>query len=178
MIDAALTALATIATPGYLAYMALGVSVGLFVGILPGLGGTVGMSLALPFVFGMDPDRAIALLIGVAAVVHTADTFPSVLLGVPGSSGSHATIMDGYPMSRRGEAPRALSAAFLHRMQETFYAQGELLGVDSIAAPKYLGVGKVVVPIGLHRRVQKTYKGFWRVELPSDGFAVCDEWQK
>ena len=119
MIEAALGALALILTPANLGTMALGVVVGLLVGVLPGLGGTVGMSLALPFVFGMDPDRAIALLIGVAAVVHTADTFPSVLLGVPGSSGSQATIMDGYPMSRRGEAQRALSAAFLSSMERS-----------------------------------------------------------
>ncbi|QJQ97231.1 tripartite tricarboxylate transporter permease [Halomonas sp. PA5] len=92
--------------------MLLGVGVGLIVGILPGLGGVVGMSLLLPFVYGMDPHAAIAMLIGMAAVIATADTFPSVLIGVPGSAGSQATILDGYPMAQQGQAGRALSAAF------------------------------------------------------------------
>ena len=112
MFEAALQALSTLLTLNNIGMMLLGVCIGTLVGVLPGLGGTVGMSLVLPFIFGMEPSPALALLIGMAAVIHTADTFPSVLLGVPGSSGSQATIMDGYPLARKGEASRALSAAF------------------------------------------------------------------
>jgi len=121
----------------------LGVLVGVSVGILPGLGGTVGMSLLLPFVFGLrnDPVQAIALLMGLAAVIHTADTFPSVLLGVPGSSGSQATIMDGYPMARRGEATRALSAAFFSSMFGGLIGAITLLAVLPIARPLVLRFG-------------------------------------
>jgi putative tricarboxylic transport membrane protein len=89
-----------------------GVVIGVVVGILPGLGGLMGMALVLPFLFGMDSYAGIAMLIGIAAAVPSADTFPSVLMGIPGSSGSQATIMDGYPLSRKGQAARALSAAF------------------------------------------------------------------
>ena len=116
MFEAALQALTTLMTPNNLLMMLLGVGVGTLVGVLPGLGGTVGMSLVLPFIFGMEASSALALLIGMAAVIHTADTFPSVLLGVPGSSGSQATIMDGYPLARQGQASRALSAAFFSSM--------------------------------------------------------------
>lgn len=116
MLQLALETLVALLQPTSLGFMVLGVSVGILVGILPGLGGTVGLSLLLPFVFGMETGPAIALLIGMAAVVHTADTSPSVLLGVPGSSGSQATIMDGYPLARRGEAARALGAAFFASM--------------------------------------------------------------
>jgi len=114
--EAALQALLALLEPGRLAMMVAGVGIGLGVGLVPGLSGTVGMSLVLPFIFGMDPGSAMALLIGMVAVIHTADTFPSILLGVPGSSGSQATIVDGYPMARRGEASRALSAAFFSSM--------------------------------------------------------------
>jgi putative tricarboxylic transport membrane protein len=116
MIEAALQALLALLEPGRLAMMLAGVAVGLGVGLVPGLSGTVGMSLVLPFIFGMDPGSAMALLIGMVAVIHTADTYPSILLGVPGSSGSQATIVDGYAMTRRGEASRALSAAFFSSM--------------------------------------------------------------
>ena len=121
----------------------LGVLVGVNVGILPGLGGTVGMSLLLPFVFGLrgEPTQAIALLMGLAAVIHTADTFPSVLLGVPGSSGSQATIMDGYPLARRGEAARALSAAFFSSMFGGLIGAVTLLSVLPIARPLVLRFG-------------------------------------
>lgn len=112
MFEAALQALTIVLDPSRLSFMLLGVSVGLIVGILPGLGGVVGMSLLLPFVYGMDPYAATAMLIGMAAVIATADTFPSVLIGVPGSAGSQATILDGYPLAQQGQAGRALGAAF------------------------------------------------------------------
>lgn len=116
MIQAAFQALLLLLEPSNLAFMLGGVAVGMVVGVLPGLGGTVGLSLLLPFLFGMEQGPAIAMLIGMAAVVHTADTFPSILLGAPGSSGSQATIMDGYPLAQKGQAGRALSAAFLSSM--------------------------------------------------------------
>ncbi|MDW5377392.1 tripartite tricarboxylate transporter permease [Halomonas sp. HP20-15] len=112
MFEAALEALSIVLDPSRLVFMLLGVSVGLIVGILPGLGGVVGMSLLLPFVYGMDTYAAIAMLIGMAAVIATADTFPSVLIGVPGSAGSQATVLDGYPLAQQGRAGLALSAAF------------------------------------------------------------------
>jgi TctA family transporter len=112
MWEAAGLALNILLQPSHLVMLFLGVAVGLTIGVLPGLGGTVGMSILLPFVYGMDPHKALAMMIGMAAVIATSDTFPSVLMGIPGSSGSQATIMDGYPLARQGEAARALGAAF------------------------------------------------------------------
>ena len=96
-----------------LAYLALGVVLGFLVGILPGLGGIVGFSILLPFIYGMDTASALAMLIGLVAVVPTSDTMTSVLLGIPGSSSSQATVVDGYPLAKRGEGARALSAAYV-----------------------------------------------------------------
>jgi TctA family transporter len=62
--------------------------------------------------FGMDPVSGLALMVGLVAVVPTSDTFASVLLGIPGSTASQATVLDGFPLARKGEAARALSAAF------------------------------------------------------------------
>lgn len=101
-----------ILTPGVLMYLGLGVVMGLAVGVFPGLGGIAGLSLVLPFMFGMDTVSGLALMIGMVAVVPTSDTFASVLMGIPGSSASQATVLDGFPMAKRGEAARALSAAF------------------------------------------------------------------
>ena len=90
-----------------------GVVLGLVVGILPGLGGSAGLALLLPFIYGMDPAPALAMMVGLLAVTTTSDTFPAVLMGIPGTAGSQATVLDGFPMSRRGEATRALSAGLV-----------------------------------------------------------------
>ena len=76
-------------------YLVGGVIMGLVVGVLPGFGGTVGLAILLPFVYGLDPVSGLALMIGVMAVICTADTFPAVLIGIPGSVGSQATVLDG-----------------------------------------------------------------------------------
>ena len=98
--------------PTVLGYLALGVLMGLCVGVFPGLGGIAGLSLLLPFMFGMDPILGLALMIGMVAVVPTSDTFASVLMGIPGSSASQATVLDGFPMAKKGFGAQALSAAF------------------------------------------------------------------
>lgn len=98
--------------PIVLGYLVLGVVMGLCIGVFPGLGGIAGLSLLLPFMFGMDPILGLALMVGMVAVVPTSDTFASVLMGIPGSSASQATVLDGFPMAKRGQAARALSAAF------------------------------------------------------------------
>ncbi|MGS4947365.1 tripartite tricarboxylate transporter permease [Meridianimarinicoccus sp. RP-17] len=103
---------ALILQPMVLGYLVLGVVMGLAVGVFPGLGGIAGLSLLLPFMFGMDPVLGLALMVGMVAVVPTSDTFASVLMGIPGSSASQATVLDGFPLAKKGQAARALSAAF------------------------------------------------------------------
>ena len=96
----------------HLGYLALGVVLGLCVGVFPGLGGIAGLSMLLPFLYGIDPISGLAMMVGLVAVIPTSDTFSSVLMGIPGSSSSQATVLDGFPLSKQGEAARALAAAF------------------------------------------------------------------
>ncbi|MFT5445137.1 MAG: putative tricarboxylic transport membrane protein [Gammaproteobacteria bacterium] len=112
MTESLFLALASMATPEHLMYLSLGTVLGIIVGILPGLGGIAGLSLVLPFVFGMDSSHALSMMIGLLAPTVTSDTFPSVLMGIPGTAGSQATVVDGFPMAKRGEGARALGAAF------------------------------------------------------------------
>ena len=102
----------TLLTPGHLAYLGMGVVLGLAVGVFPGLGGIAGLSLVLPFLYGVEPISGLAMMVGLVAVIPTSDTFASVLMGIPGSSASQATVLDGFPLSKQGQAARALSAAF------------------------------------------------------------------
>lgn len=96
--------------PRMLLYVALGGIVSTIVVIIPGLGGVFALAMMLPFALALDPMAGIALLIGVLAATGTGNTVTSVLFGVPGSPGGVATILDGYPMARRGEGVRAVTA--------------------------------------------------------------------
>ncbi len=96
-----------------LMFVFFGVLMGLALGAMPGLGGLVGLAILLPFTFDMDPFQAFAIMIGLISVTSTSDTIPSVLFGVPGTSASQATIMDGHPMAKKGEAGRAFGAAYM-----------------------------------------------------------------
>lgn len=141
MLESALTALASLLNPYHIGMLAFGVVVGLLIGILPGLGGIVGMSILLPFVPHLDQVAAFAMLIGMVAVIPTSDTFPSVLMGIPGSSGSQATILDGYPLAQRGEAARAFGAAFTASLFGGLFGAAVLTVVLPIARPVILAFG-------------------------------------
>jgi TctA family transporter len=110
--DAAFTALLNLLVPMRLLFIFFGVLMGLALGAMPGLGGLVGLAILLPFTFDMDPFMAFSIMIGLISVTSTADTIPSVLFGVPGTAASQATIMDGHPMAKNGEAGRAFGAAY------------------------------------------------------------------
>src|SRR4051812_29623456 len=112
VLHAAGSALDVLFTPLRLGLLSAGVLLGLVSGVIPGLGGIAALSLLLPFTYGMDPYSAMAILMGLAAAVSHGDVIPAVLFGVPGTVGCAATVMDGFPMAKRGEAGRALGAAF------------------------------------------------------------------
>lgn len=141
MIDTLFSAFGTLLTFQHLFYMLIGVSVGLVIGVIPGLGGIAGLSLLIPFLYGMDEISALAMLIGLVAVIPTSDTFSSVLMGIPGSSASQATVLDGFPLARQGQAARALSAAFISSMAGGIFGAVVLTGFVVIARPLILSFG-------------------------------------
>lgn len=89
-----------------------GVGFGLVIGVIPGIGGVFGLTLLIPLTYSLDPVAAFALLLGMASVTTTSDTIPAVLIGVPGTVGAAATVVDGHQMARKGQAARALGAAY------------------------------------------------------------------
>ncbi len=113
MLHAAGHALLILLDPMRLAYLFAGVCMGLALGILPGIGGVAGLALLLPFTFKMDTAAAFALLLGMGSTTTTADPISAILFGAPGHAASAATTLDGYPMTRRGEAGRALGASYM-----------------------------------------------------------------
>lgn len=120
-------ALSTLLQFNRLIFLVLGVVVGLAIGLLPGIGGLTGFALLVPFTYTMDPYAAFAMLLGMASVITTSDVIPAVLFGVPGHAASQATVLDGLPMTKRGEASRALSACY------TSSLLGGLIGAIALA---------------------------------------------
>ena len=111
-----------------LGFLFLGIFIGIWFGAVPGLGGVTGLVMIIPFTFDMQPVAAFAMLLGMYAVTSTSDTIASVLLRIPGTAASQATIIDGYPMARNGQAVRAFGAAF------TASAFGGVFGALILAA--------------------------------------------
>lgn len=114
--DVAFAALQSFLDPAMFLFLMIGVVSGLVIGVIPGLGGTAAVAIMLPFVFILEQNQAMALIIGTVAVVHTSDTIASVLMGIPGSASSAVLLLDGHEMAKRGKAARALSVAFMSSM--------------------------------------------------------------
>ncbi len=108
-------------------FMLLGVGLGFWVGLLPGLGGATTLALMLPFIYNMQPVEAFAFLLGMHSVVATTGDITSILFGVPGEATTAAIILDGHAMAKKGEAGRALGAALASSLI------GALLGAFALA---------------------------------------------
>ncbi|HEX8883789.1 MAG TPA: tripartite tricarboxylate transporter permease, partial [Noviherbaspirillum sp.] len=92
--------------------MAIGILLGIVVGVLPGLGGPNGVAILLPLTFTMNPTSAIILLSCIYWGALFGGAITSVLFNIPGEAWSVATTFDGYPMAQRGQAGEALTSAF------------------------------------------------------------------
>ena len=111
MWDQYLTSFGLIATPQIILSIAFGVLGGLFIGAMPGLTSTMAIALLVPVTFAMEPVHGLALLMGVYCGAISGGFVASCLLNIPGTPSSAATCLDGFPMSKNGQAPRALALA-------------------------------------------------------------------
>jgi putative tricarboxylic transport membrane protein len=113
----ALTGLAygfTVAFEPYnLAFLMLGVVLGLVVGVLPGLGGTSGVAILLPVTVFIGSNAAIMLLCGIYWGALFGGVVTSILFNIPGEPWSVALLFDGHPLAKAGRAGFALTAAFV-----------------------------------------------------------------
>ncbi|HHW02314.1 MAG TPA: tripartite tricarboxylate transporter permease [Thermoanaerobacterales bacterium] len=94
-------------------YMLAGILLGLFFGAVPGLGGNFTLSVLIPFIFGMEPRLALSFLLGAHAPVATGGSITAVLLNTPGSGMNAATVLDGFPLTQKGQAGRALGNSLM-----------------------------------------------------------------
>ncbi len=97
----------------YIFYMFAGVLFGLILGALPGLTGTLGIALMLPFTYNMDPLTALVFLLSIYSGGLFGGAITAIMINTPGSPANIATMFDGYPMAQKGTPDKALGLALI-----------------------------------------------------------------
>src|SRR5262245_41986879 len=95
-------------SPANLLYCLIGVSVGMFIGVLPGIGPIATVGMLLPITFHLRPTEALIMLAGIYYGAMYGGSITSILLRLPGDASSAVTVVEGYPMARQGRAGTAL----------------------------------------------------------------------
>ncbi len=108
--------------PMNIMYMFIGITLGVLIGVLPGLGGANGVAILLPLTFSMSPTSAIIMLSSIYWGALFGGAITSILFNIPGEPWSVATTFDGYPMAQKGRAGEALTAAFTGSFLGAFVA--------------------------------------------------------
>jgi putative tricarboxylic transport membrane protein len=103
--------LAIAAMPTHLLYTLVGVFTGTMISHLPGIGPSAGIALLIPATFGMDPSAALMMLAGIYYGCMYGGAVTAILLNTPGDAAAVMTVLDGYPMARKGRAGAALAIA-------------------------------------------------------------------
>ena len=86
---------------------------GIIIGALPGLSSTLGVALLVPFTFGLEPATAMGLLAGMYCSSIYGGSITAILINTPGTGAAAATVLDGYPMTKNGQAGKALYTAII-----------------------------------------------------------------
>jgi putative tricarboxylic transport membrane protein len=110
--EAFLAALAIVGRPDLILAMIAGAVGGVVIGAIPGVGPPIAIAILLPATFGMDPIVGLTLLLGIYGSSLYGGAIPAILLNTPGTAVNAMTTYDGWPMTQRGEAPRALGLAY------------------------------------------------------------------
>jgi len=121
--------------------MLIGITLGVLIGVLPGLGGANGIAILLPLTFSMDPTSAIIMLSCIYWGALFGGAITSILFNIPGEPWSVATTFDGYPMAQQGKAAQALTAAFTSSFIGAFFAVALITFLAPVLAKFALNFG-------------------------------------
>lgn len=92
-------------------WLFVGVFAGMALGIIPGMGGVVTLTIILPFTLRMTPNQAFIVLSAALGAVSFSGSISAILINAPGTGGNAATLLDGYPMAQKGRAAEAIGAS-------------------------------------------------------------------
>ncbi len=106
--------LSVVTSPSCLILIVIGVIIGIIFGAIPGLSANMAIVLFLPMTFGMEPIQGISTLLALYVGAVSGGLISAILLKIPGTPSSIATVFDGGPMADRGEAGKALGIGILY----------------------------------------------------------------
>ena len=128
-----------------LLFVIAGVTLGQFVGAVPGIGPVMAMAIAIPFTFTLDPLVAIAFLVGVNKGGLVGGAIPAVLLNTPGTPDAAATAMDGFPLAKQGKPLKATKMALFSSVTGDTFSDIVLITVSAPLALLALRMGPVEI---------------------------------
>ena len=88
--------------------MAAGTTIGIIIGCLPGLSAAMGVALLLPMTFTMEASTGLIVLGAIYCGAIFGGSISAILIHTPGTPASAATAIEGYQMTLRGKAGKAL----------------------------------------------------------------------
>jgi putative tricarboxylic transport membrane protein len=135
----------SVLTLNNISWIAFGVLLGYVVGVIPGLGKGTAVAVSIPITFYLSPLTGIAYLIGIAKGSTAGSAVSAILLNTPGEPSSAPTALDGYPMSQKGQASKALKMGLFASVIGDFFATLLLIFLAAPLAEYALLFGPVEV---------------------------------
>lgn len=111
-LDAMMAGMAGLFQLKVLLFLIGGFVVGYIVGAIPGFNDANVMAILLPFTLGLEPTTAIVAMAAIYAAAQAAGSIPAILINIPGTPGTAATTLEGYPLAKAGRAAYALGISF------------------------------------------------------------------
>lgn len=154
-------------SPYTLFFLFLGVLLGIVAGILPGINGAIGISLLMPFTFGMDPAVALIMMLGLWGGQNFGGGVTAALIHTPGAASGAATLLDGYPLAQKGGAGKALGIICIASAVGWFLST-ILLAITALplaafalrfSAPEYFAVGVFGLSMVASLATKNIFKG-------------------
>lgn len=134
-------AFGAVATPTNFAAMAAGIWGGAIIGAIPGMTGTMAVTLALPFTFHLPPITSLLLLVALYKGSTYGGSISAILIKTPGTASAACTVLDGYPLARRGKGGKALNMALVSSCIGDFISNVSLIFLAAPLATFALRVG-------------------------------------
>lgn len=113
MLGSAVPAFAIIIHPYTLLIIFVGIMLGIVLGALPGFGSSQSLALLFPLTFAMSPEHAILFFVAIYSAAEYGGSIPAILIRTPGTPAQSVTILDGYAMTQKGLAGKALKISLI-----------------------------------------------------------------
>lgn len=160
----------------------LGVTGGIMIGALPGLTATMGIALLVPFTFGLPINQGMGMLLGIFSGAIYGGSISAILIRTPGTPAAAATLLDGYPLARKGEAGRALNMSvfssfiggFTGALIMTFLSPQISKVALKFGSPEYFALAifglSIIISVSGNSVIKGIMAGFFGLLISTIGF--------